>query len=76
MDEHQKRRCVPRLSKADGDMVARPFVDGFTPGYLTRIMNQLPNQGDRAPWLNTQNYQHDVEQMSRAPIEDGVMCFD
>ncbi len=76
MDEHQKHSCVPKLSKADGDMAARPFVDGFTPGYLTRIMNQLPNQGDRAPWLNTQNYQHDVEQMSRAPIDDGVMCFD
>lgn len=76
MDEHQKTRCVPRLSKADGDMAARPFVDGFTPGYLTRIMSRLPNQGDRAPWLNTQNYQHDVEQMSRAPIDDGVMRFD
>jgi monooxygenase len=76
MDEHQKRSCVPRLSEADSAMTARPFVDGFTPGYLTRIMSRLPNQGDRSPWLNTQNYQHDVEHMNRASVDDGVMCFD
>lgn len=76
MEKHEKNRCVPRLSKTDKGMPQRPFVDGFTPGYLTRIMDQLPNQGDRAPWLNTQNYQHDTEQMIDAPIDDGVMQFD
>ena len=69
-------RCVPRLRPSDTDMPERPWIDDFPAGYMKRSMHLLPRQGDRAPWLNTQDYARDVKLIRRAAIDDGVMAFD
>jgi monooxygenase len=68
-------QCTPRLRDSDRDMPRRPWIDGFTPGYMQRVMPNMPKQGDRTPWLNPQRYKVDREALLKAPIDDGVLQF-
>ncbi|MGF1590288.1 MAG: flavin-containing monooxygenase [Pleurocapsa sp.] len=69
------RQCTPRLRDEDLNMSARPFIENFSSGYLQRLMHLLPKQGDREPWTNTQNYQHDKKMFRHGSIDDGVLVF-
>jgi cation diffusion facilitator CzcD-associated flavoprotein CzcO len=69
LDETGKKVFVPRRDESVG---ARPFMD-FQSGYVLRALDDLPVQGDRAPWLLKQNYLVDVRSIRRAPLEDGVL---
>jgi monooxygenase len=73
MDVRDARRAVPRLRPEDRAMQARPWITDFTPGYMQRVMHLFPKQGDREPWLNTQNYARDREMLRAGRIEDGVL---
>jgi monooxygenase len=75
MDERGARQVTPRLSDADHGMPARPWIDGFSSGYMQRMMHRFPKQGDREPWLNPQNYTRDKKMIRTAPIEDGALEF-
>ncbi len=67
--------CTPSLRPGDADMQVRPWVEGFSSGYLQRVMEDLPKQGDREPWLNPQNYLGDRRRFLRDPIDDGTLAF-
>ena len=67
--------CTPRLRASDADMTLAPWVNDFSAGYLQRVMSRLPTQGDREPWLNTQNYAADKKLFRNGQVEDGVMQF-
>lgn len=73
MDELGVEQCTPRLREEDRDMPARPWIDGFTAGYMQRSMHLFPRQGDRMPWLNTQSYAADKKMIRHDPLEDGVL---
>ena len=68
-------QCTPRLRESDHDMPKRPWIDGFTPGYMQRAMDRMPKQGDRAPWLNPQRYNAEKAALLKAPLDDGVLQF-
>lgn len=68
-------KVVPRLRSSDHDMPARPWVTDFSSGYFERMLPLLPKQGDRAPWLNSQDYAADRRMLRREPLEDGVLTF-
>ena len=36
----------------------------------------MPKQGDREPWVNTQDYKREVKLIAEAPLEDGSLSFD
>lgn len=76
MDRRGARRATPRLRPEDRHMPKRPWIDGFSPGYMQRAMHLFPKQGDREPWLNTQDYARDRKLLRRGPIEDGVLVLD
>ena len=76
MDRTGTRRVTPRLRSADQAMAARPWIDQFSSGYVRRAMERFPKQGDRAPWLNPQNYSRDKHMIRSAPLEDGALVFD
>ena len=65
MDKTGTAQCTPRLRPADRSMVARPWIDGFAPGYMQRSMHLFPRQGDREPWVNPQNYRVDQKLLER-----------
>ena len=69
------RQVTPRLRDTDLDMPARPWIDGFSSGYMQRMMHRFPKQGDREPWLNPQNYARDKKMIRTAPLEDGALVF-
>ena len=75
MDETGTRICVPELRDEDKDMPADDWIKDFSSGYIQRKIHLLPKQGDRAPWLNTQNYISDRKMIREGPLEDGVMQF-
>lgn len=68
-------QCTPRLRPSDHNMEARPFIDGFPAGYINRAMHLLPRQGDREPWVNTQNYLRDRKFIGRQSVADDVLEF-
>ena len=57
-------------------MPKRPWIQDFSSGYMARMMHRLPKQGDRTPWLNTQDYARDKKMIRKAALEDGSMIFD
>ncbi len=75
MDETGNRQCTPYLRPEDQKMAARNWITGFSSGYMQRVMHLFPKQGDRAPWLNTQNYREDKKLLSERNVEDGVLQF-
>jgi monooxygenase len=68
-------QCTPRLRPSDHGMAARPWIDGFSPGYMQRVMHRFPRQGDREPWINPQDYARDRKLFRKGPVDDGVMQF-
>ena len=75
MRERDAHVCTPRLRPADAGMQTRPWVEGFSSGYLQRVMDDLPKQGDREPWLNPQDYLGDRRRFLREPLDDGALVF-
>jgi len=39
------------------------------------VMHMFPKQGDKAPWLNTQNYTEDKKLLATRAVDDGVLQF-
>ncbi len=76
MKEMGSAQCTPRLRPDDSAMEARPWIENFSSGYMQRAMSMLPKQGDREPWLNTQDYAADRKLFRDAVIDDGVMHFE
>lgn len=75
MDKIGALVVTPQLREDEEKMEARPWIDDFTPNYMTRVMHLFPKQGDREPWMNTQNYHLDKKMIRSAPIEDGALIF-
>ena len=70
------KKVTPRLRESDMDMPQRNWIEGFSSGYMKRSMSEMPKQGDREPWLNTQDFYKDKKMLSRSTsLEDGVMEF-
>ena len=69
------RQCTPRLRDQDRDMPRRPWIEGFSAGYMQRSMHLFPKQGDKDPWRHAQDYAVD-KKLTRAPIEDGILILD
>ena len=68
-------QVTPRVASADADMPARPWIVDFPAGYMERSMHLFPKQGDRQPWLNTQNFAEDRKTIRNAPLQDGSLIF-
>ncbi len=75
MDELGMSQCTPRLRDEDKKMKLLPWIDGFSSGYMQRMMHLFPKQGGNGPWRNTQNYKLDKKLIRNAPLEDGAMQF-
>ena len=73
MDEVGARQCTPRLRPEEANMAARPWIEGFSSGYIQRSLHLLPKQGTHAPWVNAQNYRADKIMFLKQPIADGVL---
>jgi monooxygenase len=75
MENDGHNQVTPTLREQDKDMVPRPWIDDFSAGYMQRVMPLLPRQGDKAPWLNTQDYKADKKLRGKAKFDDGALVF-
>ena len=69
------RQCTARTGDEYRDMPGKPWIENFSSGYMQRSMHLLPKQGDRHPWLNTQNYTNDQKMIRDQGIPDDVLEF-
>ncbi len=77
MDETGQDVVVPALRPDEQDMERRPWVEGdnFNAGYLVRGLHLLPKQGTRMPWLHTQDYYRDKDDIPNADLDDGSLVY-
>ena len=75
MDATRTTQCTPQLRPDDMGMSKKSWIDNFSAGYMERVMDQFPQQGDREPWINPQNYKRDKKLFRESPLEDGAMQF-
>ena len=72
MDKKGVKCCEPIDDKsAHGD---DQLID-FTSGYFQRGLNQMPKQGNKAPWKNYQNYLKDIFAVRLFSIKDSNLSF-
>ncbi|MGW6424868.1 flavin-containing monooxygenase [Nocardia sp. NPDC055053] len=66
---------IAHAEVTDKTMPTRPFLD-FAAGYIQRVVDQLPKQGDRMPWRTSMNYHDDVRILREASILDPELHFE
>ncbi|HEY3712650.1 MAG TPA: NAD(P)/FAD-dependent oxidoreductase [Amycolatopsis sp.] len=72
MDAHGHTVCRPE--PADPAMPKQPFLN-FGAGYIQRVVDQLPRQGDRLPWLTSMDYHSDVKRLRQGSVADPELHF-
>jgi monooxygenase len=72
MDDNGYDTVVP---EHPGDSVAEEPIMDFTPGYVLRVLDQLPKAGDRLPWRLKQNYFMDIQMIRRGKVNDDDLLF-
>lgn len=75
MDRRGANVCVASLEAEESAMAARDWVTDFNPGYMRRSLHLLPRQGDRMPWLNTQDYLLDRKLLAALVTDDPHLHF-
>lgn len=77
MDDTQSKRVTPDLRPDDENMRRLPWIDSenFNPGYLTRSMDRLPSQGDREPWIFSQDYYVERDEFPLADVSDSALKY-
>ncbi len=75
MDTVGVRQCTPRLRDDERNMPSKPYIADFSAGYMRRVLDRLPRQGDHEPWTNPQNYKRDKRMIRRGEIVDAALEF-
>jgi cation diffusion facilitator CzcD-associated flavoprotein CzcO len=77
MHDRGATMVTPQLRDEDEGMALRPWVEpeNFNPGYLERSLHLMPQQGDRQPWLHTQDYGADQVELPAADLDDGTLFY-
>ena len=77
MDELGVEVVTPELRPEDTDMALLPWVDpeNFNPGYLMRSLHLMPKQGDRQPWVHSQDYWMEKDLIPQADLDDGCLRY-
>ena len=69
MKKRGLRQATPRIGT--DTVTPEPFVD-FSSGYIQRVADQLPKQGNRKPWKLNQNYALDVMALRFGSVDDSM----
>ena len=73
MDELGATQVVPVLGEADQSMERLPWMTGVNATYLLAHMENMPQQGDRAPWINPQVHEATTELLGT--VDDSSLHF-
>ena len=70
-----KKDCDYFCPETGDDVVAESDYLDLNSGYIERVKHQLPKQGSRDPWINSQNYLRDITQIRFKSLEDDDLKF-
>ncbi|MEL7043746.1 MAG: NAD(P)/FAD-dependent oxidoreductase, partial [Pseudomonadota bacterium] len=57
-------------------MQPRDWIDGFSAGYMRRVMHRYPRQGDREPWINSQNYLRERREFAEMSFDEAALRYE
>ncbi|WP_439107283.1 flavin-containing monooxygenase [Congregibacter sp.] len=57
-------------------MEPRPWIDNFSAGYMQRVMHLFPKQGDRTPWVNSQNYLREKREFEEMSFTEAALRYE
>lgn len=72
MDQTGTRSVTP---VAPEGMTGQPWITIFNPGYINRVLDKMPKQGDRDPWMNLQDYKRDRRVLPNKNLEGDGLVF-
>ncbi len=75
MRETNTSMVVPKVSAELHNMPQRDWIADFPAGYMTRVMHLFPKQGDREPWINTQDFRRDRKLFNQSFDQDQWLYF-
>jgi monooxygenase len=75
MNETNTSSMVPEVPSELKDMPVRHWIDDFPAGYMQRVMHLFPKQGDREPWVNTQDFRRDRKIFNQTLGTDSALQF-
>ena len=77
MKEKGSTVVTPALREEDKNMASLPWIDpdNFNPGYMQRGLHKMPKQGDREPWIFTQDYDLEKTEFPAANLDDGSLLY-
>ena len=75
MNETNTTSVVPEVPSELKEMPVRHWIDDFPAGYMQRVMHLFPKQGDREPWVNTQDFRRDRKIFNQALGTDSALQF-
>jgi cation diffusion facilitator CzcD-associated flavoprotein CzcO len=76
MQDRGYAAVTPQLEPDLPPMEPRPWIDGFSAGYMRRVMHLYPRQGDREPWINSQNYLRERREFERMSFDEPALRYE
>lgn len=73
MDEKGVRQVTPRAQ--DANIRRQPFINNMSSGYIQRVINQIPQQGDVNPWRVYHNYFIDMGLFKMADLDHPTLEY-
>ena len=70
-----KKDCNYFCPESGDDVTSKNDYLDLSSGYIERVKHQLPKQGSRDPWINTQDYLKDITQIRFKSLEDQDLKF-
>ena len=72
MDQHGYTTVMPVVD--DPSMEKRPMLD-FSAGYISRAIDEFPQQGTTGPWTIEMDYWSDHARLRKGPVTDAALRF-
>ena len=73
MEQRQARSVTPLLQPQQRS--CESMMAALQAGYVQRAADELPRQGNNAPWKVTMDYPSDKKMLLQQPVDDGLLCF-
>ena len=75
MDQTDTDYCIAEPAAMPDENDLKPWIEGFSSGYIARKIHLFPRQGQSAPWIHPQNFDADIALIQSEPVDDGIMRF-
>ncbi|EAQ97334.1 flavin-containing monooxygenase [Congregibacter litoralis] len=76
MDSTGAAVVTPEIEDELPAMTPRPWIDDFSAGYMQRVMHLFPRQGDRNPWVNSQNYLREKQEFEEMRFDEAALRYE